>query len=274
MNISINDYNALKTLRAYIQNIIEEKLRDYMLNKADEEIDKMINHRKTFPHFSDDPYDQLRKKDLINVTKELYCLESRIFYKLKDVQERSLLGFLNLLLDSEERENILTIIEDIVELSSEQCKSFADILKRTKLKNVIETINFVRSRCEVIEILKTLVYDLDKYTNERDNIQKIIEQHYWIFGEQYNLAGADRTMQKALENYNSILYGAASPDSKLNEDEEQARRMDIFLCSARKVETLFDNLIEENIIVELKAPKVILCKKSFTPDRGLHGFCA
>lgn len=261
MNISIDDERTLKELKTYIQKFIEEKLKAYMSNKADKEIDKMINHRKTFPHFSDDPYDQLKKQDLITVTKELYCLESRIFYKLKDVQERSLLGFLKLLLNSEERENILTIIEDIVELSPEQRKNFADILKRTKLKNVIETINFVKSRYEIIEILKTLVYDLNKYTNERDNIQKIVEQHYWLLGEQYNLASADRTMQKALEKYTNILYGATSPNNKLSEDEEQSRRMDIFLCSARKTEMSFDNLIEENIIVELKAPKVSLSKK-------------
>lgn len=261
MTISLDDERTLKELKSFVQKFIEEKLKDYMSDKADKEINKMINDRKTFPHFSNDPYDQLRKKDLKNVIKELYCLESRIFYKLKPVQERSLLGFLNLLLSSEERENILTIVEDIVELSPEQRKNFADILKRTQLENVIETINFVKSRYEIIDILKTLVYDLGKFTNERDNIQKIIEQHYWLFGEQYNLASADRDMQKALDGYINILYGASSPNGKLNEDDEKARRMDIFLCSARKVETSFENLIEENIIVELKAPKVPLSKK-------------
>ncbi len=30
-------------------------------------------------------------------------------------------------------------------------------------------------------MLKTLVYDLVKFTNERDHIQKIIEQNYWLF---------------------------------------------------------------------------------------------
>ncbi len=37
--------------------------------------------------------------------------------------------------------------------------------------------------------------------------------------------------------------------------------MDIFACGARKTEDGFETTIEENLIVELKAPKVILSKK-------------
>lgn len=67
---------------------------------------------------------------MISVTKELYQLESRIFYKLKPIQEKSLLGFLNLLLDSTERENILEFISQIVDLTPKQREDFADVLKR------------------------------------------------------------------------------------------------------------------------------------------------
>lgn len=42
---------------------------------------------------------------------------------------------------------------------------------------------------------------------------------------------------------------------------EQERRMDIFMCNVRDIEASFGTTMEENIIVELKAPKVILSKK-------------
>ena len=48
----------------------------------------------------------MRKNDLKRVTKEIFKLEPLIFHKLKQIQEKSLLGFLNLLLSSEERENV------------------------------------------------------------------------------------------------------------------------------------------------------------------------
>ncbi len=258
---SEEDKKTYKILRRYISSFIEKKMGIYMSKRAEDEIKKMMDERKTFPIFSDDVYGKMRKQNLVRVTKEIYKLEPKIFYKLKPVQEKSLLGFLNLLLNSEERENVLSIIEQIVELSPKQREDFSDILKKTRLENIIDSIKFIENRYKVIELLKTIVYDLSKFANERDHIQKIIEQHFWLFGEQYNLACADQRMQKALEKYTNILYGENNINAVLRPDAEQDRRMDIFMCHSREVETPYETSLEENIIVELKAPKVLLSKK-------------
>ena len=34
---------------------------------------------------------------------------------------------------------------------------------------------------------------------------RIVERHFWLFGEQYNLASADQRMQKALEQYRNYI---------------------------------------------------------------------
>ena len=68
------------------------------------------------------------------------------------------------------------------------------ILKKTSLENIIDTIKFIEDRYKVIELLKSIVYDLTKFANERDHVQKIVERHFWLFGEQYNLASADQRM--------------------------------------------------------------------------------
>lgn len=256
-----NDRKIIKNLKKNIQELISEKIKLYMIDKADKEVYKMLAVKKTFPHFSDDEYGKMRKRDLVRVTKEIYCLEPRIFYKLNELQEKSLLAFLNLLLESEERENILHIIDDIVKLSTDQRKKFASILKKTKLEYIIDTISFVENRYEIIEILKTIIYDLGKYANEREHVQRIIEHNFWLFGEQYNLASADKTMHRALEGYNYLLYGEKDATEKLSEEAEVERRMDIFLCSSMKDKDSYNNLIEENIVIELKAPNVTLSKK-------------
>lgn len=250
----------LKKLKKAVQSIIAEILNSYMSGQAEKAVNDMIE-RKSFPDFSNDVYGEMRKKDLVAVTKELYQLDSRIFYKLKPVQEKSLLGFLNLLLSSEERENVLTIVEGIVELTPEQRSEFAGILKRTQLEHIVSAIKLIESRYSVIEALKKIVFDYSKYANERDVVQKIIEQHYWLFGEKYRLVVADKQMRKALEEYLYILYGDAAPDATLEPDEESNRRMDIFACANRNTEDGFETEIEENLIVELKAPIVVLNKK-------------
>ncbi|MCD8196267.1 MAG: hypothetical protein LUE24_03755, partial [Lachnospiraceae bacterium] len=124
-----------------------------------------------------------------------------------------------------------------------------------------DTIKFIEDRYKVIELLKSIVYDLTKFANERDHVQKIVEQHFWLFGEQYNLASADQRMQKALDQYRNILYGEEDITAKLNPDAENERRMDIFLCNTRNVDTAFETTLEENIVVELKAPRISLTKK-------------
>ena len=258
---SQEEKKVLKRLHKEIQKLIEKKISVYLSDKAEEVVTAMITERKTFPKFPDDVYGQMRKNDLKRVTKEIFKLEPQIFYKLKQIQEKSLLGFLNLLLSSEERENVLTIIEQVVELSPQQRTDFSMILKKTSLENIIDTIKFLEDRYKVIELLKNIVYDLTKFANERDHVQKIVERHFWLFGEQYNLASADQRMQKALEQYRNILYGEEDVTAKLNPDAENERRMDIFLCNTRNVETTFETTLEENIVVELKAPKITLTKK-------------
>ena len=256
-----DDKKVYKELKKFIAKFIEKKIGNYMSQKADDAVRQMIEERKTFPKFPDDPYGKMQKQDLEKVTKEIYKIEPKIFYKLKPVQEKSLLGFLNLLLNSRERENVLTIVEQIVELTPEQRQDFSDMLRKTKLENVIETIKFVQDRYKVIELLRTIVFDMTQYANERDHIQKIVQQHFWLFGEQFNLASADERMKNALEKYINILYGVKDIEATLDEDAEQERRMDIFMCNVRDIEASFRTTMEENIIVELKAPKVILSKK-------------
>lgn len=95
----------------------------------------------------------------------------------------------------------------------------------------------------------------------KDYIQKIIEQNYWLFGEEYNLVSADRTMQKSLEEYINILYGAKKETDKLSDDLESEKRMDIFLCGSKNVSVSLNNCIQENIVVELKTPKKVLSKE-------------
>lgn len=253
------DRPTLRKLRRKIQEIISKQLNKYMVSQADKAVAAMAD-RGSLPTFGTDIYGQMKKRDLINVIRAMYCAEPRIFYKMRDVQEKSFLGLLNLLLNTDERENVLSIIESIVNLTPPQREDFAFALKRTKLGNIIDTIKFIEGRYKVIEGLQRIVFDLTKYANERDHIQKIIEQHYWLFGEQYNLVTSDQRMQKSLSRYLYILYGDRAPKAVLEPDEDELRRMDIFTCGKRKYSDSSEYGVEENLIVELKAPQVKLTK--------------
>src|SRR5690606_1907794 len=109
--------------------------------------------------------------------------------------------FLNLLLDTEQREYILDIVENTIKLSDEDRKELAGVLKKSKLTHITALVKFLENRYNVVEILRTLIYDLEKFTNERDHIQKVIENNYWLFGEQYHLVSGDKNFETLLNNY-------------------------------------------------------------------------
>lgn len=244
----------LRSLKKTISSLVSTILKSFLVCQADEKLTQM-ERKGNFPPFGDDEYSKLRKKDFEAVTRELYCVEPHIFYKLSDTQERSLLGFLNLLLTSDERENVLQIVEQIVSLTPEQRKSFAGILQRSQLQYIVDAISIIERRITVIEELKRIVFDASSFANERDHIQKLIEQHFWLFGEQYHLLTADKNLTSSLREFEYITETDNVTHKELSISDRQARqRIDIFLYTQRIQE---DNA-SEMLIIELKAPHVKL----------------
>lgn len=233
--------------------LVSDVLKLFLAEQADVTLADM-EKRGVFPAFDNDEYGQLRKKDFQTVTKELYCVEPKIFYKLNEKQEKSLLGFLNLLLSSEERENVLQIIEQVVSLTAEQRKSFAEVLKRSQLQFIVEAIGTIQRRVAVVEELKRIVFDLQFFANERNHVQKIVEQHFWLFGEQYHMLTADKNMRVSLQEYEKIANHIPEGSALSITEKEVLQRMDIFLYSQQ---VQGDNS-SEMLVVELKAPRVRL----------------
>ncbi len=245
-----------KELLLELDIIIQEKYKEFIKEKSNNII-RGFEEENIFPEFTKDIYGKIRKRQLVNVVKEVYCSEPKIFKGANKEQKRIIVHFLDLLLNSDERENILKIMENITNLSKEERDSLAGVLSRTTLSCIIETIKMLDERNFVIERLKKLVFDLKEYTNERNHIQKIMENNYWIFGEEYSLVTADKHFEKALSEYRYILDGYKSKEEYEIKNQERKKRMDIFMCAKRPV-TAYPNssIVEDNIILELKAPSV------------------
>lgn len=258
-NEESNDSRKIfRELKQKIEKTIETALKSFLVRQADKQITDMEG-RGTLPAFPQDEYGQLRKRDFENIARELYCVEPKIFYRLNETQEKSLLGFMNLLLESEERENLLVIVEQVVNLSSEQRENFAQILRKTKLQFIVDAIEIIDKRIIIVEQLKELIHDLKKFCNERDHIQKIIERHFWLFGEQYHLLTADKSLEKTLAEFEKITE-QKNETSEISMSKSESRlRPDIFLYSQQTRE----DSSSEMLIVELKSPSVTLSLEVF-----------
>ncbi|MFP9112765.1 ATP-binding protein [Flavobacterium sp. RHBU_3] len=254
---------TFKTLVKRLNQLVLEQERNFIREHKAENLINDYKRKNIFPKFKDNQYDNIRKQDLENVIREIYCLSPKIFQGLKDPQSKTIVGFLNLLLDSEQRESVLNILDRVIELTDNERIELSKILEDSKLSNITKLISELKNRFEVISILKLLVFDFEEFTTERDQIQKIIEKNYWLFGEQYHLVSADLNFEKTLNNYLAFIE-SDKKNLGLKNQSLKLKRPDVFIARQHQI---FSNdqedSIEENIIIELKRPSVTIGKKQY-----------
>lgn len=251
--------SAFKALVAYLREDMLKKRKAFYKESASKAW-QGFEDRKTIPDYRNNEIENIRKDSLKQVVESLYTIEPAIFVGLKPEQEKTMLGLMDIVLDTDEKDDVIKIVDSVVnELTPEQRKDFAKTLDKIKLSNVVEVLKLVVSRQKVIEALRKLVFELTKFTNERDHIQLAVESNTWLFGEEFTAVTFDKNFQESLLKYTYVLDGKASP-SELT-DPEKKRRMDIFLTRQRLVsDPVYSNTtqLEENIIIELKRPDVVL----------------
>lgn len=264
------NHPVFKSFIRQLKKFVEEKEKGFIRLFGAENLIQHYEKEKLLPEFKSNRYDQERKQDLIAVVKGIYCIHPKIFQGLKAPQAKTCIGFLNLILDTDERENVIDILGTVVSLTSDERGELITLLKKTSLQKIIRTIKLIEDRFKTIELLKALVFELKKFTTERDHIQVIVESNYWLFGEEYHLVSADSDFEVMLAEYLHFLDSeqtdkkATGGKKKVKIDhEENKRRPDIFLCRKRDIpdNQFGSGQLEENILVELKRPTVTIGKE-------------
>ncbi|WP_231845073.1 hypothetical protein [Methanocella paludicola] len=201
-------------------------------------------------------FELLQIEHLEAIVKEVYVTEPKIFKNLKYEQKKTFIGLLNVLLISDERDEILDIIDEVVKLDSKERTQLKEILQHASLSNIVKTIKLIKDRLQALELLSQVVFNHDLYADEVNHLQEIVQNHYWIFGEQYNLvAAAEDNFEKALKEHIHILTEKDQEDYEgvPLDHPDKLKQVDIFICRQEK-----NNGHVKNIIVELKHPNIRL----------------
>jgi hypothetical protein len=246
-----------ETFRELLQNL-EEYLhgkRKPFLRKRAIKFVKELEGGGAFPSFSPDPWDQHRRQELIEVVREVYEADPRIFNGLNAQQKQTIVQLFHLTMNSSERDSLLDVLTQVVYLESKERADLAAILRTTRLSHVVSTIKMISDRFVALDELKKLVFCPEFGANERDHLQTHIERHYWIFGEQYHLVtAAEPDFEQALNRFVYYLYGDTKPRRVKHADKN--KEMDIFAVR------LLPQVNEiNNIVVELKHPEIELGEK-------------
>ncbi len=241
-------------LKVFVDNFLRAKRKPFLRSFTDKLIQD-YEEAGVFPDFGQNEWDVYRHKELEKIVRELYQVEPKLFSNLNLEQKKTFIHLLNLALDEAERSHLFDVLREITDLESSELADLAQLLKRSKLSNIIKTIRLIEDRFKVVEELKQLVFSSDLYVTEPNHIQKMVESHYWLFGEEYHLVtAAEPKFEEALRRYIFHLRGE-NREVKITHKDKQ-REMDIFAVRLLK-ET--DEI--SNIVVELKNPKVRLGEK-------------
>jgi len=255
---------VFKTLVKKLKCFLEEKQKKYVAEVASKKLLEKYQSKGIIRQPQND-YDKILVEDLKKTISAMYEVQPKIFTNLQDDQAKTLVGVVELLLQTDKREDLISIMESVVKLSDDERHNLASVLKTTDLARITDTIRLIQNRIRTISALKVAVKP-ENGMNEVDDLQKLVEQSFWIFGEEYNIfTQAEPDFNQALMEYLDKLYDTVPGISKSNYSKDKIehpdvnKEMDIFAFRQNIQSSTIDN-----IVVELKHPIVKLGEKELS----------
>lgn len=156
------------------------------------------------------------------------------------------------------------ILHEVVELPKERQEEFARLLERTSLDAIIAASKLVTDRLEFLAGLEALVFDEPHRSKlrERTQLQRIVVDHTWIFGEEYHLTVDDESLDKVLATHLGKGEGRASRGKKKGAPvlREGGKKGVVDLMLSRRVPQT-DPSDRLHLVIELKPPDVTINTK-------------
>lgn len=247
-----------KFLKKEIDIYLRKKRKPFLVEFSNNLIND-LEKVKAFPNYdTTNFFENAKKNELESVVREIYQIQPKIFASLNIEQKKILVRFLDLIMQSGECGSLLKILDEIIELDSEEREELACLLNSAKMTNIIKTISLIKDRYKAIDELKQLVFNKSLHAKEVPHLQNFIERHYWIFGEQYNLVtAAEPDFEEALRRYGYILNGE-NVKRKIDHVHKN-KEMDIFAVRQDISSSGYNN-----IVIELKHPDIKLGEKELS----------
>lgn len=242
---------------------IRSDLTDYFRARQAEIAGGLIAELKSegaYP-YEGEPADEVerRERQVFDIATHAVSSYSREFSKADTSLKKMNLALLKEVV-KHNPDALSNILHEVARLPKNKQDEFSDLLKRTKLSNIITSSQLIADRVAALRILDGMVFN-PKYRNtvkERGQLDRLISSNTWMFGEQFHIAlpeiGLTKVMQRIAEDQGSRRRKGKSvrtPDGKI-------ARVDQFL--GRRIPQANQSL-REYLIVELKKPSIKVGRK-------------
>lgn len=152
--------------------------------------------------------------------------------------------------------DVQRIIQEVLELPKDKASDLAALLERTTLSAIIEASKVVADRLEFLRGLELLLYNPQSKAQllERTQLHKILEEHTWIFGEEFALSVSDKSLNEVLATHLKVLGRdeGADLESEVTLPTGGGRGIVDLMLSRRIPQPQEERA--EHLIVELKRP--------------------
>ena len=238
------------------------KLRDHFRQRASEHGTELVDQWKRegvypFEGEPETPLDQTERKvfDVVAVSVNEYLPS----FSDSDIKNKQFsLRLLRQAIESNP-ESMQKILGDVLGLPKHRQDELASLLEKTSLSAIIAAAKLVADRLDFLRALEAMLFEQEpkRQMLERRQLHRLLADHTWIFGEQYNLSADDESLEAVLKKHVKLLGR-----DDLNHPSSGGPRLIVDMMMSKQIPQPKANELE-HLIVELKRPSQRIDEKVY-----------
>ena len=151
-------------------------------------------------------------------------------------------------------DDLQLIMTEVLNLPPRLQVELAQLIQESSLPSVINANRVISNRLKFLTALEALIFDknLGSTLRERTQLQRLLVDNTWIFGEEHHLMVDDQSLDECLKQHTQAKNIKASKGPVKH--PTKVRGIVDLMFGKQKTSYRLDEL--EHLVVELKAPKV------------------
>jgi len=244
-----------------IMNETVKEIKQYFINRYLEDSKGIIQRWKdeeVYPYSKDEPEtvieDAERKVfDILALNINEYSVD---FDEIGNQQKKLQFQLIKQAIQTNPS-NLSRIIQEVVNLPEDKIDDLYELLGNTSLASIISTSKIVEDRQKLLRGFEEIVYDaeLKKHLKERSQLHRILADNTWFFGDEFVLSVDDQSLSEVLRKHKNYIGEEVVIDEPVRRLDGSIGIVDLMLSRSIPQNRAKN---KEHLVVELKAPKVII----------------
>jgi hypothetical protein len=243
----------------YIRDEVGDCFRARQAEKSGELIQE-LKDAGVYP-YEGDPKNEVerRERQVFDIATHAVSSYSRDFKKADNPLKRITLGLLREAV-GHNPESVSRILRAVFNLPKVRQDEFSNLLEKTELGHIISASSLIADRVVALRVLGEMVFDPThrKTVKERGELDVLIRDNTWIFGESFHFTMAEAGLTKIMNRVSDELALNRLKSKRGRKLDGKVGRIDSFMG---RVVPHADRQHREFLLVELKRPSLTIGRK-------------